>query len=212
MSDKPDIFGSYGLQSPMAMFGQRNSKTRGKALEISAPVFGKRKQSPGQSLSLKKARLSFLRAELVVLFEDKAFPEEPLPFALDVDGDTPRLLVGESAVVVIDSETGYLVFQEQGAHSGLIVATPSEERLIDHVVCHLAAREKISGSETANKAAQMLVGQSLADVERRVILQTLRHCHGNRTRTAEMLGISLRTVRNKLREYLRPLGPEELRQ
>lgn len=212
MSEKSDLFGSYGLRSALAMFGKYNSNARANATEVSGPVFGKRTQPPGQSVSLQKARLSFLRSELLVLFEDKASPEEPLPFVLDADGETPRLLVGERAVVTIDSETGFLVFQEKVAHSGVIVVTASEERLIDHVVCHLAANGEASGSETVNKAAQMLVGQSLTDVERRVILQTLRHCHGNRTRTAEMLGISLRTVRNKLREYLLPSGSEGARQ
>ena len=38
-------------------------------------------------------------------------------------------------------------------------------------------------------------------VERELILETLRHCHGNRTHTANILGISIRTLRNKLNEY-----------
>lgn len=42
---------------------------------------------------------------------------------------------------------------------------------------------------------------SLALVERKHILAVLRLCHGNRTRTARMLGISVRCLRNKLREY-----------
>jgi Bacterial regulatory protein, Fis family len=46
-----------------------------------------------------------------------------------------------------------------------------------------------------------LIGRTLADVERDLILGTLRHCHGNRTHAANILGISLRTLRNKLNEY-----------
>lgn len=48
-----------------------------------------------------------------------------------------------------------------------------------------------------------LVGLSLADVERDLILETLRHTEGNRTHAAEVLGISIRTMRNKLKEYRR---------
>jgi DNA-binding NtrC family response regulator len=44
-------------------------------------------------------------------------------------------------------------------------------------------------------------GRSLRDVERQLFEQTLRAAGGNRTRTAEMLGISVRTVRNKINEY-----------
>lgn len=203
MTDSGPLFGSYGLRSALGLFGQRNKSARKAASEVPAPVFGKRTQQPGQSISLREARLSYLHAELKVLFEDQAFPTEVLPFVLVSDGETPRLLVGDRAVVTIDSETGHLVFTVDAAHAGVIIVTANEERLIDHVVCHLAASGKASGAETANKAAQMLVGETLADVERRVILQTLRHCHGNRTHAADMLGISLRTIRNKLRSYWR---------
>ena len=41
----------------------------------------------------------------------------------------------------------------------------------------------------------------MADVERDLILDTLDHCLGNRTHAANILGISIRTLRNKLREY-----------
>ena len=46
-----------------------------------------------------------------------------------------------------------------------------------------------------------LVGRTVADVERDLILETLDHCLGNRTHAATILGISIRTLRNKLREY-----------
>lgn len=45
------------------------------------------------------------------------------------------------------------------------------------------------------------VGQSMAEVERRLILDTLHHTLGNRTHAATILGISIRTLRNKLRQY-----------
>ena len=44
-------------------------------------------------------------------------------------------------------------------------------------------------------------GMTVAEVERRLILETLQHTAQNRTRAAEMLGISIRTLRNKLHEY-----------
>ena len=46
-----------------------------------------------------------------------------------------------------------------------------------------------------------LVGRTVADVERDLILETLQHCLGNRTHAANILGISIRTLRNKLQLY-----------
>ena len=46
-----------------------------------------------------------------------------------------------------------------------------------------------------------LVGRTVAEVERDLIIDTLRHCLGNRTHAANVLGISIRTLRNKLNQY-----------
>jgi DNA-binding NtrC family response regulator len=53
----------------------------------------------------------------------------------------------------------------------------------------------------AEQVTRSLVRRTVADVERDLILETLRHCLGNRTRAANILGISIRTLRNKLNEY-----------
>ncbi|MFN3700200.1 MAG: sigma-54-dependent transcriptional regulator [Alphaproteobacteria bacterium] len=50
-------------------------------------------------------------------------------------------------------------------------------------------------------AVESLIGRSMADVERDMILNTLDHCLGNRTHAANILGISIRTLRNKLNQY-----------
>ncbi len=44
-------------------------------------------------------------------------------------------------------------------------------------------------------------GRTLDDIERNVILEALTYHQGNRTHTAKALGISIRTLRNKLAEY-----------
>ena len=52
----------------------------------------------------------------------------------------------------------------------------------------------------ANGSGQF-VGQTVAEVERDLIVHTLSHCLGNRTHAANILGISIRTLRNKLKQY-----------
>jgi DNA-binding NtrC family response regulator len=56
--------------------------------------------------------------------------------------------------------------------------------------------------QTIQTLRQILVGRTLADVERHLILDTLASCFGNRTHAARILGISIRTLRNKLNEYM----------
>ena len=46
-----------------------------------------------------------------------------------------------------------------------------------------------------------MVGRTVAAVERDLIIDTLQHCLGNRTHAANILGISIRTLRNKLKIY-----------
>ncbi len=45
------------------------------------------------------------------------------------------------------------------------------------------------------------VGMTVHEIERQLIMKTLEACRGNRTEAAAMLGISTRTLRNKLHEY-----------
>jgi len=65
-----------------------------------------------------------------------------------------------------------------------------------------------AGAQAANRAVQAadavsrsFVGQTVAAMEQQLIIDTLTHCFGNRTHAANILGISIRTLRNKLKEY-----------
>ena len=52
-----------------------------------------------------------------------------------------------------------------------------------------------------SETVSSLVGHTVRDVERKLILHTLASLGGNRTRAANVLGISIRTLRNKISEY-----------
>jgi DNA-binding NtrC family response regulator len=69
-----------------------------------------------------------------------------------------------------------------------------------------ASPTSLAASAAASATAQTdegrsLVGRTVADVERDLIIDTLQHCLGNRTHAANILGISIRTLRNKLKAY-----------
>ena len=57
-------------------------------------------------------------------------------------------------------------------------------------------------AQTAEAMTRGLVGRTVSEVEKRLIIDTLDHCLGNRTHAAKILGISIRTLRNKLNEYI----------
>jgi DNA-binding NtrC family response regulator len=61
--------------------------------------------------------------------------------------------------------------------------------------------EQVDGANSNGTENAALVGRTVADVERHLILETLNHCLGNRTHAANILGISIRTLRNKLKLY-----------
>jgi DNA-binding NtrC family response regulator len=50
-------------------------------------------------------------------------------------------------------------------------------------------------------SVQFRVGTTVEEAERGLILRTLEHTHNNKTKAAEILGISLKTLHNKLKEY-----------
>ncbi len=57
------------------------------------------------------------------------------------------------------------------------------------------------GGHSSLAAIQFPIGATVAEVERELILQTLSAVNQNKTRAADLLGISLKTLHNKLKEY-----------
>lgn len=53
-----------------------------------------------------------------------------------------------------------------------------------------------------SESGEVPVGSTLREMEKQLILKTLEEAEGNRTHAAKVLGISVRTLRNKLKEYL----------
>jgi two-component system response regulator FlrC len=65
----------------------------------------------------------------------------------------------------------------------------------------LPARPEAGALGSGQGGVAGLVGRRMEEVERDLILQTLGHTLGNRTHAAVLLGISIRALRNKLRDY-----------
>ncbi len=99
---------------------------------------------------------------------------------------------------------------ENALHRAILM---SQEDEIEAEAIHLAGQKTVAAVKTAAAAVAsgnghkdapssgVLVGKTVADVERDLIINTLEHCLGNRTHAANILGISIRTLRNKLKLY-----------
>jgi DNA-binding NtrC family response regulator len=81
----------------------------------------------------------------------------------------------------------------------------------EHLMLHAAAPpgETAQAAPAAGAAAAAAPGSLLRDAEQDIILQTLADCGGNKTRAAARLGISLKTLYNKLKRFegKAPAGP-----
>jgi DNA-binding NtrC family response regulator len=115
---------------------------------------------------------------------------------------------------------GALTFDAEAMDALLAHAWPRNVEELNHVVRRAAALAdgpaigatvvtSVLGPPAAARrlrrrktpVVRIAVGDSLADVERRLILKTLRFARGNKKKTAELLKLSLKTIYNKIKEY-----------
>ena len=89
---------------------------------------------------------------------------------------------------------------ENTLHRAVLLSGGSEIRA-DAIQFSSGQQQGRAASGTSAGGADGMVGRTVAEVERELIIDTLHHCLGNRTHAANILGISIRTLRNKLKQY-----------
>ena len=121
-------------------------------------------------------------------------------------GDRPISETAKTALLARDWP-GNVRELENTMHRAVLLASgqeigPEAIRMPDGSLFNGAAVNPASrAAEAADVAQRQHVGRTVADVEQDLILETLDHCLGNRTHAANILGISIRTLRNKLKLY-----------
>lgn len=125
----------------------------------------------------------------------------------DLNGLSPRTLSEEAERALIrHTWSGNVRELENALHRAVVLSAGSVIEVKDlppSVLggAELGPKNAPLGVGTEDSMRAGLVGRTVADVERDLILDTLSHCFGNRTHAAHILGISIRTLRNKLRQY-----------
>ncbi|MFM9975860.1 MAG: sigma-54 interaction domain-containing protein [Beijerinckiaceae bacterium] len=120
----------------------------------------------------------------------------------------PVKIIAQSArqILIANHWKGNVRELENTLHRAVLLATGTEIEA-DVLVSpegddmNLPQGSAARAASTAEAVTRTLVGQTVARVEQELILDTLDHCLGNRTHAARILGISIRTLRNKLNEY-----------
>jgi two-component system response regulator FlrC len=107
----------------------------------------------------------------------------------------PHRALGRDALARLSAHAwrGNVRELENVVHSAVLLATGAE---IGADAIELPQQAQEPARDVAG-----FVGRRMEDVERDVILHTLNHMAGNRTHAATVLGISIRALRNKLRDY-----------
>ena len=104
-----------------------------------------------------------------------------------------------------DLQPAHLGFGAGPAHAASVVSVPAAD--LFSAAPSPPATSGVSPVPAPAATADSI--ESLADIERQHILRALELCDGNRTRAARHLGVSIRTIRNKLHEYGVPGREEE---
>lgn len=120
----------------------------------------------------------------------------------------PALKLSHAALEQMAGQTwrGNVRELENAMHRAVLLSNGTEigpEALRSPDGAPAGARRDIAdvAADAAQAAARSLVGRTVSEVEQDLILETLTHCLGNRTHAATILGISIRTLRNKLKAY-----------
>ena len=131
----------------------------------------------------------------------------------EFNGLPPKIITDNAMKVLINhSWPGNVRELENTIHRAVLLTMGTEIDASDIVLPdgrpHIeiqsgASRENGRTPEgTEPLSAASLIGRTVADVEKDLIIDTLKHCLGNRTHAANILGISIRTLRNKLNIYM----------
>ena len=102
--------------------------------------------------------------------------------------------------------TGNVRELENAMHRAVLLAsgreiTPDAIRMPDGSAFTGGSSIARQAADAAQSVQTDMIGRTVAEVEQDLILNTLDHCLGNRTHAANILGISIRTLRNKLKLY-----------
>ncbi|WP_313077595.1 helix-turn-helix domain-containing protein [Agrobacterium pusense] len=148
--------------------------------------------------------LEDIGAELNLLFAYRV--EAETHFAQMSPTGLPVLHLGRSIgldlSLEIEVDTGHFILVEEGGPFPSVLVTASDARVVDQIVSIVGSVYDPLTPRTVDDAVDVLVGQSIRDVECRLILRTMRYFRGNGSHAAFALGIDEAQLTELLNRHL----------
>lgn len=118
-----------------------------------------------------------------------------------LQNDVPLLPISDATLQVLASHPwpGNVRELENAMHRAVLLSSGGS--IEPDAIMLSGSAQAEAGATSSGAQGGALVGRTMDSVEKELILNTLDHCLGNRTHAANILGISIRTLRNKLKQY-----------
>ena len=174
-------------------------------IEVRVRVIAATNRSPGQAVDAGLLRADLLYRLAVFPIEVPALRERGDDIELlarsfldrlnEDDGTQKRFSAASLQFLRYYRWPGNVRELKNAVHRAYILADQSLD------VAAAVGRSKITAPAIAGDCVAVQLGSKLCDAERSLIFATLEHCGGNKTRAAEVLGVSVKTLYNRLNEY-----------
>jgi DNA-binding NtrC family response regulator len=169
-------------------------------LQVNVRLLAATNRDPAQAV-----RDGLLREDLY--FRLRVFPIELPP--LRVRGDDVRLLAEHFLAELNARHSSNKSFSDEALQDLLSHSWPGNVRELRHTVhrMYIMAEEDLLvppehyDTDFAADVEGLRAGRSIADVEKDLIMKTLEHVKGDKKAAAVSLGVSLKTLYNRLKEY-----------
>jgi DNA-binding NtrC family response regulator len=119
---------------------------------------------------------------------------------IEVNGFSPKKISDDCLKTLQTYDWPGNVRELENTMHRAVLLSPKEIIEVEHL--------RLKSPSSTELPPSLEIGQTLAEMERNFILSTVDHCIGDHTQAAHLLGLSLRSLREKLKEYGKSHGFE----
>ena len=122
-------------------------------------------------------------------------------FKLDQQSNVHTLLTGEAIDALIQYDWPGNVRELENAVERSVILADKGKKIEADLLGIADVRTRVEAKSKVSSNSKKTDEESMEQVERKHIQKVLESCEGNRTHAAKKLGLNVRTLRNKIKEY-----------